>query len=148
MRSLPLVTSALAVAAVLVPSLPAQAAPAIQITRVYYDSPGSDRRSNTSLNGEYVTITNNTSRAIDLEGWALKDKTGYTYTFGPDVILGARKKITVRSGQGSDGTSTVYWGRRAYVWNNDRDAAYIRRADGKLIDYCSYHSTRYDYKNC
>ncbi|MFC7723469.1 lamin tail domain-containing protein, partial [Nonomuraea recticatena] len=121
--------------------------PAIQITKVYYDSPGTDRRSNASLNGEYVTIYNSTARPIDMEGWVVKDKTGYTYEFS-GVILGAKKKITVRSGQGRDGTSAVYWGRRAYVWNNDKDVAYVRNADGKLIDSCSYDSTRSDYKNC
>jgi hypothetical protein len=146
-RPLPLAAAALAAAAVLAPTLPAHAAPAVQITKVFYDSPGSDRRSNTSLNGEYVTIYNATTRPIDLEGWTVKDKTGYTYEIS-GVILGAKKKLTIRSGQGSDGTTTVYWGRRAYVWNNDRDTAYVRNASGKLIDSCSYNSTRYDYKNC
>lgn len=64
------------------------------------------------------------------------------------MILGAKKKLTIRSGQGSDGTTTVYWGRRAYVWNNDKDSAYVRNANGRLIDSCSYDSTVADYKNC
>lgn len=147
---LPLAVAAALSAVVLAPALPAQAAavPAIQITKVYYDSPGSDLRSNASLNGEYVTILNTTRRPIDLEGWTIRDKTGYQYEFGPDVVLGAKKKITLRSGTGSDGTSTVYWGRRAYVWNNDKDTAYIRNASAKLIDSCSYNSTRVDYINC
>jgi Pentapeptide repeats (8 copies) len=38
---------------------PAQAAPAtVYIYKVYFDSPGSDRGSNTSLNAEYVVIKN------------------------------------------------------------------------------------------
>ncbi|MER5326333.1 hypothetical protein [Streptosporangium roseum] len=36
--------------------------------KVYYASPGSDVRSNASLNGECVTIRNMTRRAIDLPG--------------------------------------------------------------------------------
>ncbi|MER5323140.1 lamin tail domain-containing protein [Streptosporangium roseum] len=116
----------------LAPAVPAQATrlPAVQIMKVYYDSPGSDLRSNASLNGEYVTIRNTTRRAIDLAGRTLRDKAGYTYTFGGDVLLGAGKKLTIRSGQGGDGTSSVFWGRRAYVWNNDKDSAYIRNACG------------------
>nr|WP_231510088.1 lamin tail domain-containing protein [Streptosporangium roseum] len=47
------------------------------------------------MNGEYVTIRNTTRRAIDLAGWTLRDKTGYTYTFGDDVLLGAGKKLTL-----------------------------------------------------
>ncbi|MFI6883952.1 hypothetical protein [Streptosporangium canum] len=36
--------------------------------KVYYDSPGSDLRSNASLNSECVTIRNTARRAIDLAG--------------------------------------------------------------------------------
>ncbi|WP_141704499.1 lamin tail domain-containing protein [Planobispora rosea] len=143
-----LATAIASLAAVPLAQPAAAAAPAVQITRLYYDSPGVDRRSNSSLNAEYVTILNTTRRAITLQGWTIRDKTGYAYAFGPDVVLGAGKRLTLRTGQGDDGTSTVYWNRRQYVWNNDKDTAYLRRADGKLIDSCSYNSTRYDYTNC
>ncbi|MEV4182681.1 lamin tail domain-containing protein [Streptosporangium canum] len=150
MRLLPLAVAAAAALVVLAPAVPAQAAalPAIQITRVWYDSPGSDLRSNASLNGEYVVIKNTTRRAIDLAGWTLRDKTGYQYSFGDDQLLSAGKKLTIRTGQGTSGTSTAYWGRRAYVWNNDKDAAYIRNAAARLVDSCSYNSTRVDRINC
>ncbi|WP_081937797.1 lamin tail domain-containing protein [Streptosporangium roseum] len=99
MRLLPLAVATAAALAVLAPAVPAQAAalPAVQITKVYYDSPGSDLRSNASLNGEYVTIKNTTRQAIDLAGWTLRDKTGYTYTFGDDVLLGASESVTSSS---------------------------------------------------
>jgi hypothetical protein len=42
----------------------------------------------------------------------------------------------------------LYWGRRWYVWNNNKDTAYVRTAAGTLVDSCAYDSTRYDYKNC
>ncbi|MGP3956398.1 lamin tail domain-containing protein [Nonomuraea sp. 3N208] len=136
-------SGALVAAATLGTALPAQAAaPAIQIVKIYYDSPGSDRRSNSSLNAEYITVLNTTKRAIDLEGWTIRDKTGYTYEFGPDVMLGAKKRITLRSGQGDDGTSSVYWGRKQYVWNNDQDSAYVRHSNGKLVDSCAYSASR------
>jgi hypothetical protein len=35
---------------------PADAAPAVKIIKVYYDSPGTDTRTNTSINGEYVVV--------------------------------------------------------------------------------------------
>ncbi|MEO3811024.1 lamin tail domain-containing protein [Sphaerisporangium sp. B11E5] len=134
---------------VLVVPSPAQAAavPSVQITRVWYDSPGVDRRGNASLNAEYVRIKNTTRKVIDLEGWTLRDKTGYKYLFGA-LVIKPGKTITIRTGQGDSGTSTVYWGRRAYVWNNDTDTAFLRRADGRLVDSCAYDSTRYDYVNC
>lgn len=146
---LPATTALLATACLLTAAPPAHAAvPAIQIVKIYYDSPGVDRRTNASLNGEYVVIRNTTRAAVDLEGWTVRDKTGYTYAFRPAQVLGAGKNLTLRTGQGRSGTSTVYWGRRAYVWNNDKDTAYVRRDDGKLIDSCSYASTRQDSKNC
>ena len=55
------------------------ATPAIRITKIYYDSPNADRFGNTSLNAEWVRLTNTTSTNRSLTGWTLKDKTGYTY---------------------------------------------------------------------
>ena len=42
----------------------ASAAPAVKIYFVYFDSPGSDTGSNSSLNAEYVTIKNTSSTSI------------------------------------------------------------------------------------
>ncbi|MET0419549.1 MAG: lamin tail domain-containing protein, partial [Actinoplanes sp.] len=61
---------------------PAQAAtPAVQITKVYYNSPGTDNRSNSSLNAEYVRLTNRRSSTVNLKSWTLRDKSRHVYTF-------------------------------------------------------------------
>ncbi|MEV0380930.1 lamin tail domain-containing protein [Nonomuraea sp. NPDC050643] len=131
-------------------ALPAHAAaPALRIVKIYYDSPGPDRRSNSSLNAEYVTLLNTTKRAIDLKGWTVRDKTGYTYEFGPDLVLGPKKRITLRSGQGSDGAGNVYWNRKQYVWNNDQDTATVHNPAGRPVDSCAYRaSTKAAYVTC
>ncbi|MFE5484087.1 lamin tail domain-containing protein, partial [Streptomyces sp. NPDC056527] len=54
-------TAAAAVTAVAVGGLlalpsPAQAAGSVHLYKVYYDSPGTDRGANASLNAEYVVI--------------------------------------------------------------------------------------------
>ncbi|GAA4606189.1 hypothetical protein GCM10023195_22040 [Actinoallomurus liliacearum] len=134
------ITAALAVTATLFSALPAQAASSVQIYRVYYDSPGSDNRSNTSLNAEWVQIINRGSTSRSLTGWKLRDRTGYTYTFG-SFRLGARKTVYVHTGRGTDTTKNRYWGRRAYVWNNTGDTAYLRSPSGSLIDKCSWGSS-------
>ncbi|WP_318272417.1 lamin tail domain-containing protein [Microbispora triticiradicis] len=156
MRPVPL---GLLVAAVTVPQLavPAQAAtPAVQITKIYYNSPGSpDNGSNSSLNGEYVQIRNTTRKAVSLEGWTMRDKTkqaGHVYTFGA-VTLKAGKTIILRTGRGKDTSTTLYWGRSgggtfAYIWNQDKDTAYLRNPSGKLIDSCSYNNSRAAFVNC
>ncbi|MGR6916260.1 lamin tail domain-containing protein [[Actinomadura] parvosata] len=150
MRLASTLTALLATAATLGTALPAQAAaPALQIVKIYYDSPGADRRSNSSLNAEYITLLNTTGKAVALEGWSVRDKTGYTYEFGADVLLAAKKRITLRTGQGSDGSSSVYWNRKQYVWNNDQDTAYVLNRGGKLVDSCSYKARSTSaYVNC
>lgn len=149
MRRISLIVGTLAVGlAVPLAAGPAQAAkPAIQITKIYYDSPGSDRGGNRSLNAEYITIRNNTKKKVSLKGWTIRDKANFRYTF-KKVSLKPGKKLTLRTGQGRDSATTVYWNRRWYVWNNDRDTAYLRNAKGKLIDSCSYKGVRRGYTTC
>jgi Lamin Tail Domain len=156
-RALPLALSAAALAVVLVPVVPAQAAalPAIQLVKVYYNSPGSpDNGANSSLNGEYAQIKNMTRKAVSLKGWTLRDKTSaadHVYTFGA-FTLGAGKTVTVRTGKGTNTSTIRYWGRSggtfAYIWNQSADTAYVRNPSGKLIDSCSYNSSRVAYKSC
>ncbi|MCW2880801.1 MAG: hypothetical protein JWQ95_4901 [Sphaerisporangium sp.] len=148
MRARFLLSAAVAAGALLVVSQPALAAgPAIQITKIYYDSPGKDTRSNGSLNAEYVWIKNTSKSAVSVKGWTLADESNHRYVF-PTLSIPAGKTITVRTGSGKSGTSTRYWGSGNYIWNNDKDTAYLRNASGKLVDSCSYNSTRADYKIC
>ncbi|MEV8390949.1 MULTISPECIES: lamin tail domain-containing protein [unclassified Streptomyces] len=125
----------------------AQAAGSVHLTKIWYDSPGTDNRSNTSLNGEWVQIKNTTSSSVSLRGWTLTDASRHTYTFGT-FSLKAGKTVTVKTGKGTNTGSTVFQQRGAYVWNNDTDKATLRRSSGAVHDTCAYNSTRYDYKNC
>lgn len=153
-RFLPAV-AALAAGVVVVSPTAYAAGPAVQITKIYYDSPGSpDFGGNSSLNGEYVQIKNTTKKAVSLTGWTVRDTTrrpDHVYTFGT-FTLGAGKTVTLRTGKGKDTSTTRYWGRSggtfAYIWNQDKDTAYLRDASGTLVDSCSYNSTRADYKIC
>jgi hypothetical protein len=151
-----LLTAAVLAAGMAVVSQPAYAAgPAVQITKIYYNSPGSpDHGKNSSLNGEYVQIKNTTKKAVSLKGWTMRDKTArpdHIYTFGT-FTLGAGKAVTLRTGKGKDTATARYWNRSggtfAYIWNQSQDTAYLRNPSGKLIDSCSYNSARDDYKIC
>lgn len=139
-RRVAVVAGAFAAATALSPALPADAASAVQIYRVYYNSPGTDNRTNTSLNGEWVRIINKASTKRSLTGWKLKDKTGYTYTFGTFSLAGG-KTVYVHTGKGTNTTARRYWGRSAYVWNNTGDTAYLRNSAGTLMDSCSWGSS-------
>ncbi|MFE7515448.1 lamin tail domain-containing protein [Streptomyces sp. NPDC057540] len=145
-RTLAAVTAAAASGILLLPSQ-AQAAGSVHLYKIYYDSPGSDNRSNSSLNGEYVQIRNTTGAAVSLRGWTLTDASNHKYTFG-NYTLGKGKIVTVRTGRGTNTSANVYQNRGAYVWNNDRDTAKLRKSNGTTVDTCSYNSTRVDYKWC
>lgn len=141
---------ALAGAAVITGTLlgsPAQAAGSVHIQQVYYDSPGSDGGSNTSLNGEWVKIKNSTSSTVSLKGWKIKDVTGYTYTFG-DVRIAAGSSKKVHTGKGTNTGTDKYWGRSWYVWNNTGDTAKLYKASGTKVDSCSWSSRGSGYVYC
>ncbi|MFG3256344.1 lamin tail domain-containing protein [Streptomyces sp. NPDC048172] len=130
----------------------AQAAGSIHLYKIYYDSPGSDRGANSSLNAEYVQIKNSTRSAVQLKGYKVRDNAGFTYTF-PSYKISAGKTVKVHTGKGTKSAGHVYWDHRYgsrgwYVWNNDKDKARLYNASGSLRDSCSYNSTRADYKMC
>lgn len=136
-----------AAAAVLLATAPADAAGSVHITEIYYNSPGSDTRSNTSINGEWVLIKNTTSKSASLKGWTLTDASRHTYTV-PTFTLKAGKTVKIRTGKGGNTSATLYQGRAAYVWNNDKDTATLRKSTGSKADSCSYNSKKASYKKC
>ncbi len=131
---------ALAVAAGLLAPVSADAAvPAVRITKIYYDSPGTDLGGAKSLNGEYVVIKNTTRTARSLSGWTLRDKTGFVFTF-PSFTLKGGATVTVHTGTGTATAAHRYYGYtgRRYVWNNTGDTAYLRDSKRVLKDSWTY----------
>ncbi|GGM31208.1 MULTISPECIES: lamin tail domain-containing protein [Micromonospora] len=125
---------------------PAQAAPVIEITKVYVNAPGTDTRANSSVNGEYVKLTNRRSRTVSLKSWTVRDKANHVYTFG-DFKLKPKASVVLYSGKGKNTASKRYWGSGWHIWNNTGDTAYLRTAAGKKIDSCSWKKTD-SYKKC
>jgi hypothetical protein len=133
--------------AALMPVQAQAASGSVHLYKIYYNSPGTDHGSNTSLNAEYVQITNTTAKSAALKGWTLVDASNHKYTFGV-YSLGAHKTVTVHTGKGAGTAANRYQNRAAYVWNNDKDTATLRTATGAKVDACSYNSTKVDYKMC
>ncbi|MEU1689428.1 lamin tail domain-containing protein [Micromonospora sp. NPDC005707] len=139
---------AIAVGGSLAAAAPAQAAtPAVMITKAYYNSPGSDTGSNTSLNAEYVRLTNKRSSTINLKYWTLRDKSNHVYKFTINWYLKAGASVVIHTGKGTNTSSNLYWGSGAYIWNNTGDTAYLRNSAGSSIDSCSWGSSG-SYTNC
>ncbi|MET9395338.1 lamin tail domain-containing protein [Streptomyces sp. NPDC006624] len=105
----------------------------VEITAVQYDSPGRDDHSNRSLNREWVEITNTARRAVNLDGWTLKNEDGQTYTFHHYRLEG-RATVRIHTGFGRDTRSDLYQDRRDYVWDNHSDTATLRNHRGRFID--------------
>jgi hypothetical protein len=125
------------------PTAPAPKAGDVQLTKIVYDSPGRDTGSTTSLNAEYVRLTNKTGHALNLKNWTLRDASGNVYKFSATYSLGAGKVVYVRTGKGTNGrpaSNHRYWGRTGYVWNNGGDTATLRSSAGKTIDTCKYRT--------
>ncbi len=139
--------TAAAFAGLLALPAPAQAAGSIHLYKIYYDSPGTDRGANSSLNAEYVVVRNTTGAAVSLKGWTLTDASNHKYTFGA-FTLGKGKTVTIRTGKGTNTAGYLHQQRAAYVWNNDKDTATLKRANATKVDTCSYNSTKVDYKMC
>lgn len=125
----------------LVGAAPAHAAARMQIHRVYYNSPGSDNRSNASLNAEWVQIRNTSRVPVTITGFVLHDRQGHRYKFPPTTVSPG-KDVYVHTGSGRNNPWHRYWGRRAYVWNNTGDGATLRDTYGRWLDACAWGNGR------
>ncbi|WP_367320319.1 lamin tail domain-containing protein [Streptomyces sp. HUAS ZL42] len=105
----------------------------VEISAVQYDSPGFDDGSNRSLNREWVEITNNSRRGVDLDGWTLESEDGLTYTFDGHRLEG-RSTVRIHTGIGRDTDTDLYQDSRDYVWGNRSDTATLRNDRGRFVD--------------
>ncbi|MEV6650251.1 lamin tail domain-containing protein [Streptomyces sp. NPDC051219] len=104
----------------------------VEISDVQAHSRGRDNGSNRSLNAEWVEITNNSRRGVDLDGWTLRDSDGNRYRFD-DVRLAGRATVRIHTGAGRDTRTDLYQGRRNYVWDRT-DTATLRDDRGRTVD--------------
>ena len=130
----------LAIVLILGLAIPAPASPrggGVRILKIAFDPPGADSGSNSSLNKETVVIVNEGASSVVMTGWTLRDRDAHVFRF-PTFTLRAGARVTVHNGQGSDNAANLYWDSDGYVWNNDGDAATLRRRNGSRVDVCTY----------
>jgi hypothetical protein len=122
----------------------------VVIREIFYNSPGSDNRSNASLNAEWVKLRNRTAHPVSLSGWTLRDTSRHVYHFAVGYSLRAHGTVRVHTGSGRDTQRNLFQDRRAYVWNNDGDTAILRGPAGNVRDRCSYsdRSERFASVDC
>ena len=143
-RTLPSIAAvtAGAVLASLAPASPArassvQAAPALRFHSAQYDSPGTDTRTDASLNAEWISLVNTGATAVNLTGWRIVDRSR-TYTFGTVTIAGKGGRLWLHTGRGTTGKGHLYWGSGNYVWNNTGDTATLLTKAGKTHHTCTW----------
>lgn len=126
---------------------PASAASCLTIYRIWYNTPGTDYRTNTALNGEWIQLHNGCRTTAVLTNWRIKDAANHTYLFG-SYALGSGRYVKIHTGKGTNTATDRYWGAGNYVWNNDRDTGYLLNLHAALVDSCSYNNPHASYKYC
>jgi hypothetical protein len=117
---------------------PAAAAPTLRFHGAQYDAPGTDTRTNSHLNQEWISLINTGSTSVQLRGWKIRDKAGHVFTFGTTTIAANGGRVWVRTGKGTPYPRNRYWGSGNYIWNNTGDTAYLRNPAGTTTDTCSW----------
>jgi micrococcal nuclease len=88
--------------------------------------------------GEWVEFSNQGAQPIDMSGYTLKDEANHIYEFRA-FTLRPNQRARLYSGNGQDTETRLYWGLGSdTVWNNGGDSAYLRDADGALVDVYAY----------
>ncbi len=124
-------------AAAAAPAAAHRAPSPVVISEIFYNSPGSDRGSNQSLNAEWVKLRNRTGHRVSLNGWTLRDTAHHVYHF-VGYSLRAHGTVRIHTGSGRDTQWNLFQDRGWYVWNNDGDTAILRGPAGNNRDRCSY----------
>ena len=104
----------------------------LTIDYIEYDPEGDEAE------GEYVVLTNHENHNVSMVGWFLQDEAAQTaYEF--DFIITNNTSIRIYTGDGTDNSTTLYWGWHQGIWNNSGDFAILQDENGYLVD-----SYRYD----
>lgn len=107
----------------------------IGILFFHWNAEGND---NENLNDEYVTLKNSCSGDVDMTSWTVKDEATHIYTFS-QFTLKAQSEVILYTGQGTDTSDKLYWGKTIQaVWNNGGDTLYLRDRNGSLVLKYSY----------
>jgi Lamin Tail Domain len=142
-RNVGAVALAVATSALMATAAPAASAAAaatksaVVISGIYYNSPGSDRGGNASLNAEWVQLHNTSGRAVTMTGWTLRDTSHHVFTFKA-YRLKAHGFVKIHTGSGKPTRANRYWDHSWYIWNNTGDKATVRNAAGRYRASCKY----------
>ena len=113
--------------------------PGATIAEVVHDPPGPDDE---RLNDEYIAITNEGTKQLNLAGWTLRDESSQNRYVFTGLNLRPGTRVTVRTGCGEDRNDTVFWCAERSVWSNDGDTVILQDRHGNVADRWSYSGSR------
>jgi len=87
--------------------------------------------------GEYVVLTNHENYNVSMVGWFLQDEAAQTaYEF--NFTISNNSSIRIYTGDGTDNSTTLYWGWHQGIWNNSGDFAILQDENGYLVGSYKY----------
>lgn len=101
---------------------------------VNWDAAGNDL---TYPNGEWVNISNLSGDAISLAGFEIESPP-HTYRFPSGTSVAAGGRLRLRIGQGTNTSTTHYWGKSHGVLNNTGDVVRLVDPSGRVVRSFSY----------
>jgi hypothetical protein len=113
---------------------PAEAVPAVKITKIHYAQTG------TNLDTEYIVVKNTTSSARTITGWKMisapsSDNQHYVF---PTTTIPGGSTLTLYTGAGTNSPGKRYWQASSPRWDNSGDKAILKNGSGSKIDTCQY----------
>jgi len=105
------------------------------IAIVEHDPPGPDDE---RLNDEYVVISNEGTKPLNLAGWRLRDESSHNRYVFQSLNLNPGASVTVRTGCGEDRTDAVYWCSERSIWSNGGDTVILQDRHGNVADRWTY----------
>ncbi len=121
----------------------------MRISQIVADSSGFDRApdaqgrrwsSFTNRVEESVELENDTDAPQDLSSWELRDANDpqFVFAFPAGTVVPSGAALQVRSGEGTNTPTDLFWGPIAPVWNNLGDTVFLYDAGGNLIAQRSF----------
>lgn len=103
----------------------------IVITNIFYDGIQGSQEPD-----EYVEIRNDDTKAIQLQGWTLRDVANHIYTF-PNHVMQPGQVCRIYTNESHPEWCSFNYGNGSAIWNNGGDCAYLRDSTDTEIDtYC------------
>jgi len=112
--------------------------PAVAISDIFYN--GVVKRTESD---EYVTITNQESKNVDLSGWRISaGDARQDFSFPKGTVLSPGKSFRVYTNEVHPETGGFKFGNKQAIWNNKGDVGRLYNAQGQLVASFSYSKPR------